>query len=415
MRGYGPDGADKVGDRTYSKRTVDGALSSPPFTDQLPCKDPLFAAQLPGAGVAMQSGYSSDAAIASPPYSDQQITGSSNFYSGKDGRGMMARDGHALDGYDGAAGAITSPPYSDAGLPPGVSHAVRKLALAGQWDEAIALVEQHEADQVKRGTRMALKSRETIRAHIEAALDSEFGYSGAMSSPPYVDSLSQDSAGGIDWSKQADRRTQPRPSGQGVDPTSYGKSQAQIGNLRDPKNDIDAVLSSPPYSNLVSTAEQRGKPSSGWLEARGIHHNLYGREPGQIGNLPDDPAGANGNGGPAKKETYLGAMLRVYHQLYRVLRPGGVVCLVTKNPVKDKQIRRLDADTIRLMEACGFRLIERHAAMLAEETQLPSLFDAEAPITKRKERKSFFKRLYERRNPDLRVDHEDVLWFQKPN
>ncbi|MCI0439795.1 MAG: hypothetical protein L0177_11795 [Chloroflexi bacterium] len=31
----------------------------------------------------------------------------------------------------------------------------------------------------------------------------------------------------------------------------------------------------------------------------------------------------------------------------------------------------------------------------------------------RRERKSFFKRLFERDHPHLRVDHEDVLWFQK--
>ena len=41
-----------------------------------------------------------------------------------------------------------------------------------------------------------------------------------------------------------------------------------------------------------------------------------------------------------EKETYCAAMLTVYQQLWLVLRPCGVVALVTKNPVKKGAIRR---------------------------------------------------------------------------
>ena len=109
--------------------------------------------------------------------------------------------------------------------------------------------------------------------------------------------------------------------------------------------------------------------------------------------------------------TYLSEMLRVYAALHRVLKVGGVCVLVTKNPVKNKQIRRLDLDTIRLMEAVGFVLIERKMAMLAEEMQHGHLFGG--PTTKKRERKSFFKRLYEAKHPELAVDHEDILIFRK--
>jgi hypothetical protein len=356
VKGYGPDGADKVGERTYSSRTV--------------------------------------------------------------------------------SGAVASPPYLDGRLPPGVSFRVRALALAGQWDEAIALVQKHNAAQVERGTRVGVQSPEAIRRYIENAVHSEQGYGGAVASPPYGDALSSDSPGGIDWSKQKDGRTVPRPNSQGQIPNSYSADAAvasppycghvghpdadeaagkglrvekrqpasytatgtdgqQIANLRDPKNDIDAVLSSPPYEASVQCQDKTFEKTTA---VGPIVRGNYGEAEGQIGQM--------------EKETYCAAMLRVYQGLYAVLRPGGVVALVTKNPVKKGAIRRLDLDTIRLMQAAGFTFLERQRAMLAQDLATQGdMFGAAKTV--RHERKSFFKRLFEKKYPHLRVDHEDVLWFRK--
>lgn len=65
------------------------------------------------------------------------------------------------------------------------------------------------------------------------------------------------------------------------------------------------------------------------------------------------------------------------------------------------------------MEAAGFAFLERQMAMLVDE--LPAqghLLDGPATEFVRRERKSFFKRLYEKKFPQNRVDHEDVLWFR---
>ena len=52
-------------------------------------------------------------------------------------------------------------------------------------------------------------------------------------------------------------------------------------------------------------------------------------------------------------------------------------------------------------------------AMLADpETVQHGMFEG-TTVTHRRERKSFFKRLHEKKYPHLRVDHEDVLWFRK--
>ena len=333
------------------------------------------------------------------------------------------------------SGAVSSPPYSDSGLGREVCAKIRSLALAGKWDDAIAAYRIVEEEQVRRGQKFSVSKN--LRERLERALAAEDGYSGAVASPPYADA--QITGVGHFRSKRepncGDAATNPRegyagavnsppypmPGGgakgiavngytsrpdlgpdwigdRSYQPRTHGTSPGQIGNLRDPAGDIDAVLSSPPYGNQMSRARARARGPRGWkiIAEKKIEHNCYGDTHGQIGNAND--------------ETYLSAMFQVYSELHRVLRPGGVVALVTKNPVKNKQIRRLDLDTITLMERAGFSLIERFRAMLTRETQHGHLFGGET--IQRTERKSFFKRLYERKNPGLRVDWEDVLIFR---
>ncbi|KKK61141.1 hypothetical protein LCGC14_3017300, partial [marine sediment metagenome] len=296
------------------------------------------------------------------------------------------------------AGAVTSPVYGDSGLQVGCSHAVRKLAAEGKWDEAIVLFQQFEEEQVRQGMRRSVRSDAAIRVLIQRSLESEkAGYSGgarapdaAVASPVYPDDPSKHKGSeGPGSGSKARLARSPHPGS-----VPYGSQTAQIGNLPDPKGDIDAVLSSPPYLGVADAKRHPGDK----LETEKRHVLGYGHGAAQIGGM--------------KTETYLSAMRRVYAQLHLVLKPGGVVCLVTKNPVKKGQIRRLDRDTIRLMEVCGFRLMERQMAMLAEDLGVQQRLDGGAD-TIRRERKSFFKRLFERKYPDLRVDHEDVLWFRK--
>lgn len=48
----------------------------------------------------------------------------------------------------------------------------------------------------------------------------------AITSPPYADRMSSDSPGGIDWTKQKDGRTKPRPNSQGNIPNSFSATGA---------------------------------------------------------------------------------------------------------------------------------------------------------------------------------------------
>jgi hypothetical protein len=369
-----------------------------------------------------------------------------------------------------ADAAITSPPYVDQTMPMSIRSTLRQLWKQRKHNEAIAGYKQDQQRQVQKGQKFGTDSEEVIRRRFEECIEREQGnYSGVVSSPPYAESLRNPS--GIDAAKEAkpsgphaqhkiaenyDAAVTSPPysealTGGGIcktghfndakladrqyKPDVHGHNPAQIGNLRDPKGDIecviDGVLSSPPYGGTHiaesqdNTQARRGQAR--WV-GRGGHKmagkgkwgHQYSRDTqAQLANLPDEQAPG----------TYLAAMLQVYGEVHTVLRPGGVVALVTKNPVKAGKIRRLDDDTIRLCEAVGFRLVERVRAMLSEDlgeqtgmkldyqttdeegNPLSVMVGAHKRI--RRERFSFFKRLHIRKHPELAVRWEDILFFQK--
>ena len=296
----------------------------------------------------------------------------------------------------GVAAAVASPPYAE-GLGHDSGHprldAVederrRREGCARRSGYSAAVTSPPYAESLGTDTTHGPNSQ-AARASRQFRHDP---YSGAISSPPYTDSISSNK-GTFD----PEKFVKPGgPHSQANIPSRYSKSHGQIGNLRDPRNDIDGVLSSPPYEDSEQKCDgQKARWTTGKDAA------LLRRKGDYV------PQSSMGRG-----ETYLSAILAVYRELHTVLKPHGVVCLVTKNPVKAGAIRRLDADTIRLMEAAGFTLIERKMAMLSEDLGEQGRLEGGTDKIRR-ERKSFFKRLFERKRPDLAVDHEDVMFFRK--
>lgn len=117
--------------------------------------------------------------------------------------------------------------------------------------------------------------------------------------------------------------------------------------------------------------------------------------------LSDDPANIDNlkygefeSIGTMKGETYMDAMLEVYTECYKVLKIGGLMILVVKNFNKDRQVVRLDDDTIALAQKAGFNLRDRWYF------KLPNL--------------SFWLNNYYKKNPEVsRVLYEDVIIFKK--
>ena len=160
---------------------------------------------------------------------------------------------------------------------------------------------------------------------------------------------------------------------------------------------VDSIITSPPYSltvqkghegvqawkvieGLKNADNKTLREKSKELAEKGIIVNQYGESPENIGNL--------------KSDSYLEAMLQVYQQCYKVLKPVGLMILVTKNFIRNKQIIRLDTDTIKLCEQAGFIYLERHYRKLSAQ--------------------SFWRTIYHQKHPEVeQINHEDVLVFDK--
>ncbi|MBU2534506.1 MAG: hypothetical protein KKB37_17335, partial [Alphaproteobacteria bacterium] len=107
---------------------------------------------------------------------------------------------------------------------------------------------------------------------------------------------------------------------------------------------------------------------------------------------------------------YLYAMRQVYFEAYK----SGIspLVLVTKNPTRNGVLRRLDLDTVALLEAVGYQIVDYHRAKLFEEYTQKTL-DGETKKIPRG-RLSFFKRLsYEKGN--VVAQWEDIIIAVIPN
>lgn len=167
--------------------------------------------------------------------------------------------------------------------------------------------------------------------------------------------------------------------------------------------DVAAVVTSPPYMGEAVRPSgidgfkfgpdvKRGGPNSQ------IHAVGYGDSEGQLGGLRSE-------------ETFWSAAKQVVAESFAILRPGGTAVWVVKAFVRDKQLVDFPGDWRRLCEHVGFETSrEVHASLVHEEVR-SHLFDGE--VVKRRERKSFFRRLAEKKGSP-RIDFEVVLFMRKP-
>lgn len=163
----------------------------------------------------------------------------------------------------------------------------------------------------------------------------------------------------------------------------YSKSSLNIGNL--PHGKIDAVITSPPYEESLEGGSRHYQKNGGHfkiIDDKQLPTAYSFKNEQQIGNL--------------KGETYLEAMHRIYAECHAILKPNGIMVLVTKNFIRKKALVRLDLDTIKLCTSVGFTLKERHEFTLPQQ--------------------SFWRINYQKKYPDApRIEHEDILVFQKAN
>jgi len=283
------------------------------------------------------------------------------------------------------------------------------------------------------------------------------GCAGIVTSPPYAEGLghcraehASNDAGRATVAPNAGKFSKSDLAGR-----DYGTTPGQIGQLK--AGDLDAILTSPPYAESAVIGPV-GKANIGAkgdiLRKQGIEAG-YGQTPGNIGNLPDkgldgivtsppwegNPASkesldgragtiranprypgeklyfanyakqdSDGNLGNDSGDTYWQAVAEVYRQCLLALKPGGVLACVVKGYVKAGKLVPLPDQTHELLLYLGFEPLERVRALLVKETTTAGLFGEK---TTRTERKSFFRRLAERKGSPP-IDWEDVLFVRRP-
>lgn len=136
----------------------------------------------------------------------------------------------------------------------------------------------------------------------------------------------------------------------------------------------------------AKAVEIRFRYAQGGVQKKALAEE-YGIGPSVVSRIISD-----GQVGSLDGETYATACLAVYRECFRVVRPGGVLVLVTGNYVRDGAIVDLAADTIKLAEAAGWTPVERWRH--------------------EKSTVSFWRRLHHKQGRPV-VTHEDVLVFAK--
>jgi DNA modification methylase len=196
-----------------------------------------------------------------------------------------------------------------------------------------------------------------------------------ITSPPYEGSVT--GTPGIDWAKcdggKRDRTKEPRIKSIIAGMSGYT---------------VDSIITSPPYEHQIHKNSDEGKEEL--IKAINPSHYVENSQP--VAAARYNPSADNiGN---LKSDSYLSAMLQVYQQCHKVLKPNGLMILVTKNFIRNKQEIRLDTDTIKLCETAGFTFAERHYRHLTSQ--------------------SFWRVIYQQKFPDAPVlDKEDILVFQR--
>lgn len=312
-----------------------------------------------------------EACVGSPPYAESPVQGGgANAYGAKKQfdqtgiwpKGNLARTAKAAEGYGTSPANLGNLP--DRGFE----------AVVGSPPYAHGTVNRWSGD----------KPEEVIRQWYE-------GY--------------RAQGGGMSYEKFAESVR----SGRRVGMSDYGTTDGQLGQMPE---GCRAVVSSPPYEGSLDakgdgidwTKAQRGghSPELGTPRSlsRGAIADGYGAGPDNLGNSSGD--------------TFWSASRQILEQAFLAVRPGGHAVWVVKRFCRDGRIVDFSGQWAKLCVAVGFELLHWHKASLVEDRGTQEAIDGN-PTRLVTQRKSFFRRLHEKKRPGLSIDWEDVLCFLKPS
>ena len=223
-----------------------------------------------------------------------------------------------------------------------------------------------------------------------------------ITSPPYAQSA-QDSSKSpciVKPPREGDVRQSPRKP----PINKYSNNPENIGNLKFSDEEyealareVDAIITSPPYCNTFSDWDVTSRSTREGRTPFYSDERFKGKKQ-NIGNIPYYSRNMQSKRSPKPpkgKETYLEAMLKVYREMWKVLKPGGRAIIVIKPFIRNKRVIDLPYHTYLLMKLAGFELEQLYKLRLKQQ--------------------SFWRVLYEKKHPEVpKLRHEYVLVCRKP-
>ena len=202
-----------------------------------------------------------------------------------------------------------------------------------------------------------------------------------ITSPPYSESHVGDNQRYLSGQLSEEENKQIARSLESPNKYGYSKNTHNIGNLA--HGNVDAVITSPSYERQLHDSREK--------RAKGIWRNS---EIDVQKNFPMGYSENKENIGNLKKETYLQAMLQVYSEMFKVLKPNGKAIIVIKPFIRNKKVVDLPYHTWLLLQQAGFRLTHLFKLRLKQV--------------------SFWRILYRKKYPHVpNINHEYVLVCQK--
>jgi len=203
-----------------------------------------------------------------------------------------------------------------------------------------------------------------------------------ITSPPYSESLTKKRKGYTIIPALEKTREMPQDT-----------MDDNIANLK--HGDIDAIITSPPYADSIKGSGRTLEDVKKRLEEIGYKGKInfsrasalrwqdegYSMSPKNIGNMDG--------------ETYLETMLKVYSEMWKVLKHGGLAVVVVKPFIRNKKVIDLPLQTWILLEKVGFKLIDVLKLRLKVQ--------------------SFWRTLYYKKYPEVpKLNHEYIIVCEKP-
>lgn len=408
-------------------------------------------ANLSAAGFGPSTGSGCEGVVSSPPFAEVEGFRDKNFSDQWGPKQLRNGQGQSYGQTDGQLGAMPPGSFSASLTPPAGLIASPPFAgnTGGQGEASrnginAALFDRHQGG-MKKGTGDDPRNLDHLPMK---------GFDGVIGSPPYANgekghpslgSVNKDSWG-TDGRDIAGRR--------GVN-GAYGATDGQLANFAE--GDLSAAIGSPPFAASIGSdsPEKRGGILASDPRRAGDRSltGSYGETPGQLGGMAEgelggvvssppfedcnNNIGAVGNTpgmrqqihnsekrddsydstpgqlGAESRETFWAAARLILIETYHLLKPGAHCLWVTKAFVRDGKIVDFPGQWRKLSEACGFEFVEEIRAMQVSRPVQQRTIEGETSVIQ-KATKSFFRRNYEKKFPDNRIDWETVVIMRKP-